>query len=105
MVPSAVAAARLVGWPAGEDPASYMVFDLLAVDGVDFAASAVAERRAVLDTVAAGCRPPLQVLPFTDDPAIAAEWFADYPAATGVEGLSRKGPARRIGRECVAGSW
>jgi ATP-dependent DNA ligase len=44
-----------------------MVFDLLAVDGVDFAASAVAERRAVLDTVAAGCRPPLQVLPFTDD--------------------------------------
>lgn len=73
-------------------PASYIAFDLLAVDGEDLRSRRFVERRSRLETLATGWKPPLQVTPKTTDVDEARRWFADYPAA-GVEGLVVKGAA------------
>src|SRR5690349_1915792 len=86
MVSTPAAAARL----AGEHPASFVAFDVLAAGGVDVRSRPWRERRLLLETLADGFDPPLQVSPYTDDQATALEWFADYPAV-GVEGLVAKG--------------
>jgi ATP-dependent DNA ligase len=48
------------------------------------------DRRRLLEELASGLRPPLQVSPFTDDYDTALEWF-DALSSTGVEGLVAKG--------------
>jgi len=75
-------------------PASYVAFDVLAVGGDDVRRSPLTRRRATLERLAAGWRPPMQLTPVTDDPEEAAAWMAAY-RPSGVEGLVAKGRATR----------
>ena len=62
---------------AEQTPASYVAWDLLAID--DEAAdadSAQAERRARLETALADACPPVHLTPLTRDRDTAADWFA-----------------------------
>ena len=96
MVSSPSAAARL----ARSHPASYVAFDILAVGGRDVRGLRWRDRRILLDELADGFTPPLQVSPVTEDYETASEWFATL-TAMGVEGLviksvtSRYVPAER----------
>lgn len=78
---------------AAQHPASFMVFDLLAHDGEDLRARTLTQRRHVLEALAEGWSPPLQLSPMTDDEELARQWFVDYRPA-GVEGLVIKGSAQ-----------
>ena len=75
-------------------PASFLVFDLLALRGVDLRGRPYTERRTALEELAAGWSPPLQLTPVTDSIETAREWMAMYRAA-GVEGLVCKGANSR----------
>lgn len=75
---------------ASEQPASLVLFDVFAVAGRDRPFDG---RRALLEDLAAGWRPPLNLSPITDNPKVAAEWFDDL-AVAGVEGLVVKGGAQ-----------
>ena len=86
MVAGAAGVARL----ARQHPASYVAFDLLAAAGQDLRPLPWRDRRAALEAIGSW-QPPLQLSPYTTDPQMAAEWFRDYPGATGVEGLVAKG--------------
>ncbi|MBC9819703.1 ATP-dependent DNA ligase [Terrabacter sp. MAHUQ-38] len=74
--------------------ASYVVFDLLALEGRDLRELAARARRDVLETVAASWVPPLQLCPMTMDEVVARSWFVDYRPA-GIEGLVVKPAAGR----------
>ena len=56
---------------ARQHPASYIAFDILAVDGTDVRSLVWRDRRALLDELAAGFEPPIQVSPYTEDYATA----------------------------------
>jgi len=86
MASGPAAAARL----ARHRPACYVAFDVLAVGGIDIRTSPWRDRRMLLEEVAAGFQPPLELSPYTDDYPTAVEWFGDYPAV-GIEGLVAKG--------------
>jgi ATP-dependent DNA ligase len=75
-------------------PASYVAFDVLAVGGDDLRRAPLSRRRAALERLAAGWKPPMQLSPVTDDPEQAAAWMAAY-RPVGVEGLVVKGKATR----------
>jgi ATP-dependent DNA ligase len=79
---------------AARHPASYVAFDVLARGGEDLRRSPLVRRRAELEKLGSGWKPPLQLSPVTDDPDEAAGWMADYRQA-GVEGLVVKGKATR----------
>ncbi|MDN5763690.1 MAG: ATP-dependent DNA ligase, partial [Microlunatus sp.] len=91
MAASAPAARRL----ASQHPASYVAFDVLAVDGTDVRGLQWRDRRTLLDTLAAGFHPPIEVSPVTDDYDTAVSWFTDLPAATGIEGIVIKRQSSR----------
>lgn len=74
-------------------PASLVIFDVLALDGSDVRHKPFEERRRGLEHLAADWRPPLELSPVTDDPAIAAEWF-EHMTAAGIEGLVVKGASQ-----------
>ncbi|MFG3494854.1 ATP-dependent DNA ligase [Streptomyces sp. NPDC047928] len=67
-------------------PASYAAFDVLAADGRDLRLRPYAERRRRLVDLLGDLGPPLQAVPMTTDPDVAAEWFETLTAA-GIEGL------------------
>jgi ATP-dependent DNA ligase len=75
---------------ARQHPASYMVFDLLAVDGQDVRPQPLRVRRALLDELARDWTPPLQRSPVTTDEQLAQQWMRQYRPA-GIEGLVVKG--------------
>ena len=75
-------------------PASYVAFDVLALRGEDLRGAPFSRRRAALEQLAAGWKPPMQLSPVTGDPEEAAAWAAAYRPA-GVEGLVVKGAAGR----------
>ncbi|MBL1099461.1 ATP-dependent DNA ligase [Streptomyces coffeae] len=75
-------AARL----ARELPASYAAFDLLAQGGEDLRPLPYAQRRARLMALLEPLGPPLQAVPMTTDPELAATWY-EALTAIGVEGL------------------
>jgi ATP-dependent DNA ligase len=85
---------------AARHPATFMVFDVLAVEGADLRSRPLRQRREVLEELTVGWRPPLQLTPSTSDEETARGWFVDYRVA-GVEGLvvkaagSRYSPGRR----------
>ena len=95
--PSAVA--RL----ARQHPASYVAFDILAVDGTDVRGLPWRDRRQLLDVLATGFEPPIQVSPYTDDHDTALEWLTAL-APSGIEGLVAKGAATRY-QPGERGSW
>lgn len=84
-------AARL----AVERPATFMAFDLLAVEGVDLRRRPLSERLNLLAALFADVRPPLQMVPTTRDVTLARTWLDDYTLAPhlGLEGVVIKGAA------------
>jgi ATP-dependent DNA ligase len=70
-------------------PASFVAFDLLALDDADLMALPFRERRAKLEQLAARFRPPIHLTPATTDRAIAGDWFHRFEGA-GLDGVMAK---------------
>ncbi|HEX5598578.1 MAG TPA: ATP-dependent DNA ligase [Micromonosporaceae bacterium] len=82
-----VVAGRGLDRQAAENPAHFVVFDLLAdADGRPLADQPLRRRRARLERLFAECPPALQLCPQTRDAAEARRWLAEW-ADAGVEGL------------------
>lgn len=71
---------------AEKTPASFVAFDLLAIDDASLLDLPFSERRSALEVIAEGFRPPVHLAPATDDPVLAMEWF-DLTEAAGLDGL------------------
>src|SRR5215470_5000700 len=82
-------AASRVNLLAGQTPARFVAFDLLALGDTDYTERPFAERRAVLEDALAGVRAPLHITPATTDRALAGRWFAQFEGA-GLDGLIAK---------------
>jgi ATP-dependent DNA ligase len=74
---------------AAQTPASYVAFDLLAVDGEDLRELPQDLRRARLERALSGVHPPLYLTPATRDRAVAQDWFARFEGA-GLDGVVAK---------------
>src|ERR671938_546082 len=74
---------------ARETPASFVAFDLLALDDRDLRERPFAERRALLADALTGARAPVHLTPATDDSSTAAEWFDRFEGA-GLDGVVAK---------------
>jgi ATP-dependent DNA ligase len=83
--PAASRAAKL----AKETPAAFVAFDLLAFENRDVRAEPQRERRALLERLLAGIRPPIHLTPATRDRAVAAEWLERFEGA-GLDGVIAK---------------
>lgn len=84
-------AASRVELLARETPASFVAFDLLALDDEDLTGRPFRERRARLEDALAKAAPPVHLTPITDDHALAGEWFDRFEGA-GLDGLIAKDP-------------
>ena len=82
-------AASRVAKLAAETPASFVAFDLLAVDGNDVRERPQAERRTLLEALLAGAEPPIHLTPMTRDPAVARDWLSRFEGA-GLDGVMAK---------------
>jgi ATP-dependent DNA ligase len=82
-------AASRVKLLAKESPASVVFWDLLCVGDRDLRGSAFRERRAELEALLGGARPPLHLTPATPDRAVAADWFKRFEGA-GLDGVMAK---------------
>lgn len=67
-------------------PASYAAFDVLMLAGLDLRSRPYERRRALLVDLLLPLGPPLQPVPMTTDPDLAATWYETLPAS-GIEGL------------------
>jgi ATP-dependent DNA ligase len=74
---------------AEKTPASYVVFDVLALDDTSYADRPFAERRAVLEERLSDLAGPCYLTRTTDDPAMAEEWFEQFEGA-GLDGVIAK---------------
>jgi ATP-dependent DNA ligase len=83
--PAASRVARL----ATETPASFVGFDLLAVDGRDVRHEPQVRRRELLEGVLARVTPPIHLTPLTRDRALATEWLSRFEGA-GLDGVIAK---------------
>jgi ATP-dependent DNA ligase len=70
-------------------PASYVIWDVLALEGRDLRALTQAERRAELERSFAQLRAPIHLTPATLDRRIAEEWFERFEGA-GLDGVVAK---------------
>src|SRR5690242_18254035 len=82
-------AASRINLLAGETPASFVAFDLLAEGDVDLRPLPFAERRARLERALAGARPPIHLTPATANRDEAADWFTRFEGA-GLDGVVAK---------------
>jgi ATP-dependent DNA ligase len=82
-------AASRVRMLAEQTPASFIAFDLLALDGDDFTGRPFSERRAALVDALAGTGPAIHVTPATTDLATAQRWFDEFEGA-GLDGIIAK---------------
>ncbi|MFD6053675.1 ATP-dependent DNA ligase [Agromyces sp. NPDC060279] len=82
-------AASRVQLLAGETPASFVAFDLLAIGDEDLTGVAFRERRRRLEEVLAGASDPVFLTPATTDPAEARDWFERFEGA-GLDGVVAK---------------
>jgi len=82
-------AASRVKMLAAETPASFVAWDLLALDGEDLRARPQEARRALLEQALGAARPPVYLTPATRDRAVAADWFARFEGA-GLDGVIAK---------------
>jgi ATP-dependent DNA ligase len=73
---------------AAETPASFVAFDLLALDDDVLLERPLSERRAELVRVLRP-KPPVHLTPASTDPATAAEWFGRFEGA-GLDGVVAK---------------
>jgi ATP-dependent DNA ligase len=74
---------------AGETPATFIAFDLLALGDDDYTRRPFAERRAMLVEALAGARPPIHLTPATTDRTLAEKWFEQFEGA-GLDGVVAK---------------
>jgi len=74
---------------AGETPASFVAFDLLALGDRSFVDEPYSVRRAMLEEALAGVRDPVHLTPVTTDPDVAAVWFRRFEGA-GLDGVIAK---------------
>ncbi|WP_037914800.1 ATP-dependent DNA ligase [Actinacidiphila yeochonensis] len=76
---------------AGETPAAFVAFDLLALGDSSLMDAPQAERRQRLEQALAGSTPPVHLTSVTDDLELAREWFARFEGA-GLDGVVAKPP-------------
>jgi ATP-dependent DNA ligase len=69
-----------------QTPASFVAFDLLALDGESYMETPFAERRARLQATLAGVKAPIHVTRVTEDHALALRWFQEFEGA-GLDGV------------------
>ena len=82
-------AASRVAMLAAESPASFVAWDLLALDDDDLRDVPQAERRTRLEAVLGEAQPPIHLTPATRDRATAADWFERFEGA-GLDGVVAK---------------
>jgi ATP-dependent DNA ligase len=82
-------AASRVKMLAEESPASFVGWDLLALDDRDLRATPQAERRAMLETAFSDVTAPIHLTPATTDRALAQDWFHRFEGA-GLDGVIAK---------------
>ena len=74
---------------AEASPASYVAWDLLALDNDDLRTVPQADRRTRLEAVLGAAAPPIHLTPATLDRALAADWFDRFEGA-GLDGVIAK---------------
>jgi ATP-dependent DNA ligase len=74
---------------AGETPASFVAFDLLAVDDESLMAAPFKDRRSRLEQILGAAEAPVLLTPATDDSAVAQRWFEVFEGA-GLDGVVAK---------------
>src|SRR3954454_10392844 len=72
-------------------PASFVAFDLLAIDDESLMAVSFAQRRARLEKALKKAKAPVHLTPATADSAVASEWFQQFEGA-GLDGVVAKPP-------------
>ena len=82
-------AASRVAKLAAATPASFVAFDLLAVDGHSLLETPLRQRRAQLEALLRDIGPPIHLTPMTRDPALARRWLDDFEGA-GLDGVIAK---------------
>jgi ATP-dependent DNA ligase len=82
-------AASRVAMLAKTTPAAFIAFDVIAAGSKDVRASPQRERRALLERLLAGVKPPIHLTPMTRDPAVASEWLSRFEGA-GLDGVIAK---------------
>jgi ATP-dependent DNA ligase len=74
---------------AEQTPASYVVFDLLALGDESLMETPFGERRARLTEVLGNAKTPVHVTPATDDYDVGLRWFSEFEGA-GLDGVIAK---------------
>jgi len=82
-------AASRVALLAERTPASFIAFDLLAIDDEDLTGEPFAHRRSRLEQALRDARPPVHVTPVTTDREVALRWFEQFEGA-GLDGVVAK---------------
>jgi ATP-dependent DNA ligase len=72
-----------------QTPASFVAFDLLALDDTDLTGRPLVQRRAALERALAGADAPVYLTPATQDLELARQWFERFEGA-GLDGLIAK---------------
>jgi ATP-dependent DNA ligase len=94
-------AASRVAKLAQATPASFVAFDLIAVEGRDLRSAPLNERRRELEKLAAEISRPIHLTPMTRDVTVAADWLDRFEGA-GLDGVVAKPedgtyePGRRV---------
>lgn len=74
---------------AVEHPASFVAFDLLALDDLDLRALPFRDRRGALEQLLERAAPPMHLTPTSTDPALAQDWFERFEGS-GFDGVMAK---------------
>ncbi|MFO0982737.1 MAG: ATP-dependent DNA ligase [Planctomycetota bacterium] len=82
-------AASRVAKLAQQAPASFVAFDVLAIDGRSTMAAPQRERRALLERLLGGVLPPVYLTPMTQDRSLARCWLEQFEGA-GLDGVVAK---------------
>jgi ATP-dependent DNA ligase len=82
-------AASRISKLAGEIPASFVAFDLLAVGDDDVRELPFGDRRKRLEKLLKTARPPIHITPATTDAEVAEQWFDRFEGA-GLDGVVAK---------------
>jgi ATP-dependent DNA ligase len=82
-------AASRVAMLAEESPASFVAWDLLAIDDEDLRSTPQDKRRTRLEAALGGAKGPIHLTPATRDRALAADWFDRFEGA-GLDGVIAK---------------
>ncbi len=69
-----------------QTPASFIAFDLIAMDGTSYVARPFSERREALEKLLANVRPPIHLTRTTKDVELARRWLVEFEGA-GLDGV------------------